>query len=547
MDLLSDWPPPQGDGSSSTTPAASTQGQAQASAVPSTTDASLLSFEPTGNTGNATVSSGINAPSGVVSGNVRPKPKKEEPLLTPNDLMRIQWKNVPGVRFPRRRISFGYCSYSPFEDDDDDTANAGTSFLVICGGMDDDHDILPDVHIYDASSNSFQSFPPMTTARSACAAVCCSWNNSIYALGGVGGAPRTALSSVEVYSASLDTWQYAPSMPTPRAGCMAFSYYNKGTDIAPVSTKSSLIVVLGGHNGSKLVEQVLVLDTSLQQWSSGPNMPFGRIAFGGVQVTSTDVCGQEQQTVYVIGGRTSNGKATDAVHAWTMTMDTSSYSTPSLRGHWKTLAPLPSPRYGCTAMATQRYILVAGGYNKAGKPLRTTEVYCMDTNTWSNIMPNLKRPKVGAGGVCCDKKQNRFCIIGGLDGKDFCSAVEELTFRKADMKIVRPTGSSKVVPKPPQAPSLLQQRQQTMQQQISQGDDLLDDTTIDLQNVLLQSASNKPASRSPRSDALIDASSTDNSMPPKRPSARGLPLGAELGESDGSGMTRNTTNSTHQN
>src|SRR5713226_10201813 len=77
------------------------------------------------------------------------------------------------------------------------------------------------VERYDPKTNIWTSLSPMPTARAALAAATgqCPLPKAdlvcVYAIGGFNGA---ALTTVEAYDPSTDTWQAVASLPSPQAG-----------------------------------------------------------------------------------------------------------------------------------------------------------------------------------------------------------------------------------------------------------------------------------------------------------------------------------------
>ena len=81
-------------------------------------------------------------------------------------------------------------------------------------------------------------------------------------------------------------------------------------------------------------------------------------------------------------------------------------------GGWKTLAPMPTARFGAASAVTNGLLYVSGGYDASGNALTTVEMYTPGTNTWRTLspMPTARGYTAGAGvngvvyvagGECC--------------------------------------------------------------------------------------------------------------------------------------------------
>jgi N-acetylneuraminic acid mutarotase len=101
----------------------------------------------------------------------------------------------------------------------------------------------------------------------------------IYATGGR-DEDDDALSSVEKYTPSNDTWSAVAPLPTARSHHAAV-------------TVGSVVYVLGGHDGAVIVAIVLTYDSTEDTWSQVSPMPARRHAFAACAVGSK---------IYVFGG-----------------------------------------------------------------------------------------------------------------------------------------------------------------------------------------------------------------------------------------------------
>eukprot|EP00811_Abedinium_folium_P032367 NODE_5417_length_1773_cov_5.162819.p1 GENE.NODE_5417_length_1773_cov_5.162819~~NODE_5417_length_1773_cov_5.162819.p1 ORF type:complete len:402 (-),score=107.53 NODE_5417_length_1773_cov_5.162819:436-1641(-) len=117
------------------------------------------------------------------------------------------------------------------------------------------------------------------------------------------------------------------------------------------------------------------------------------------------------------------------------------------RSVWKYLAPMPTPRAGCAAAASQGLIYVVGGrihHTVQG----TAERYDTNTGRWETL-PNVPTPRSGCAATVA---MNSLYVVGGK-GKDnrILSTVEVFNAsvgcwqRIADMHIVRLAGAAAAV------------------------------------------------------------------------------------------------------
>ena len=120
-------------------------------------------------------------------------------------------------------------------------------------------------------------------------------------------------------------------------------------------------------------------------WKNGPSLKVARS--GLAAVTGPD------GTMYAIGGGILDvvGEDFGAVYG---TLEAYSPTT----NRWTTLAPMPTPRFGLSAVVgTDGRIYAIGGENAAGTELRTVEAYTPSSNTWTTEAPMPSGYAFGAG------------------------------------------------------------------------------------------------------------------------------------------------------
>ncbi len=218
----------------------------------------------------------------------------------------------------------------------------------------------------------------------------------------IGGRPdplglRLTNNIVEEFDPATNTWTTKASMPTPRAGVAAASWDNK-------------IYVLGGRAGNTIGLPIMVYnlnevyDPSTNTWTSLAPMPlavYDHYATVAVKVKDKD-------KIYIFGGFTSAGIATDEVQIYDIATDT-----------WSSGASMPTPRADAMVGVIQGQIAVFGGRtdtDPAGVNLRVTELYDPLMNTWSSGPDMLEPASEMAQGVTYDSR-GIFAIGSGIGGR----------------------------------------------------------------------------------------------------------------------------------
>src|SRR5262245_36833732 len=162
-------------------------------------------------------------------------------------------------------------------------------------------------------------------------------------------------------------WQASPkelALPEARTGGAA----------AQVGTN---LLYIGGSNGSTATDTTFVarLDKgTFGAWTTGPALPEARTKAALANLSGT---------AYLIGGQGPDGKPTDTV--WSIGLDPDSGALKS----WSTLEgakkgstiKLPAPRAGASAIAVTDGIVVAGGWDAAGKASGTVWKATVDSTT----------------------------------------------------------------------------------------------------------------------------------------------------------------------
>ena len=163
------------------------------------------------------------------------------------------------------------------------------------------------------------------------------------------------------------------------------------------------MLVIGGWNGSNILQSVECFDFKVNQWSALCEMPDSRSYCGGAVV---------RDKVYVVGGRDRNG-VSNSVCMYDPSMNTWTSSIPSMQ----------SEREGLGVAVLNDCIYAVGGRNREEGSLNTAEVLDMTeggTQEWRNISSmNTRRWGVGVAAM-----NGRLYAVGGWDGRQRLSSVE---------------------------------------------------------------------------------------------------------------------------
>ena len=139
---------------------------------------------------------------------------------------------------------------------------------------------------------------PMPTARFALASGIL--NNSIMVMGGAGLRKDGFMNFdlIESYDPVADKWDDSGMrLPWPAAGLGALVHNNR-------------LLIIGGNNGKKIENRFAYFEPTLRDWEELEPLNEGRIVMGVVTIGNT---------VYIIGGRGSDGKTPTAeVHSITL-------------------------------------------------------------------------------------------------------------------------------------------------------------------------------------------------------------------------------------
>lgn len=212
-------------------------------------------------------------------------------------------------------------------------------------------------------------------------------NGRVYSIGGYPPG-RIPVTTIQVYDAATNRWEYGPPLPVPMHHAMA----------APVGGK--LYVIGGEFDGAGTgraevyLDSVYELDPSVGAWVLKAPMPTGRSAGGAAVIDGK---------IYVAGGRPPRGS------------DFAVYDPAA--DLWQVLLELPTQRNHLAVGAIGGKVYVAGGRFGGGFSSGRTaalEIFDPAIGAWSSGAP-LPLPRGGVAGVV---ERGCLYLIGGEGNYD---------------------------------------------------------------------------------------------------------------------------------
>jgi N-acetylneuraminic acid mutarotase len=286
---------------------------------------------------------------------------------------------------------------------------------------------LTSVEIYNPSANTWRTLPAsLTTGRIFFGATSgpCEGNTTATCLYAIGGDDVSfhGMSSVEMYDPSTNTWTPVASLTTNR------SHLGAASGPCLLNATTTCLYAIGGYtpdpglggqlNWTKTVE---MYNPSTNTWTPVTSLNTARsilgAASGPCQGNTSATC------LYAIGGQDSSSKYLSSVEMYDPSTNTWTpvASLITARGY---LGAASGPCQGNTS-ATCLYAI--GGSN--GMVLYTVEMYDPSTNTWTTLSTSLYTPRyeLGAASGPCQGKTTATCLyaIGGGDAnRNILSSVE---------------------------------------------------------------------------------------------------------------------------
>ena len=230
------------------------------------------------------------------------------------------------------------------------------SKIYVFGGTENNFEAVPAVDEYDPKADAWTEKAAMPTARMGLATAAV--GGRIYTIGGAESFffPSGA---VEVYDPATDTWEKQADMPNPRWGMPAVAVKGK-------------IYVFGGavdNTHQKYTKTVEMYDPKTDTWTPKANLPLAYFDMAASFVNNG--------RVYLIGGRTFNGKERDGpvLEGWTYHWTVFEYNIE--RDIWlRSKDRMPGPRGTLATSVVDGKIYAIGGHR--GGPRKEVEVYTPD-------------------------------------------------------------------------------------------------------------------------------------------------------------------------
>jgi N-acetylneuraminic acid mutarotase len=210
---------------------------------------------------------------------------------------------------------------------------------------------LTRVDVYDPTTDTWTRKADMPTGRGHTNA--CVVDGKIYVIGGDSGPGFSSIPTVEVYDPVTDTWTQKADMTSRR-----YWFSTCAVD--------GIIYVIGGNAGSQggwqHLKTVEAYDTVTDTWTTKAEMFTGRSFLATCVVDGL---------IYAIGGG-APGKS--AVEVYDPATDT-----------WTSKTPMPTARYGHDTVVVDGKIYAIGGwwFSTNGPIYSTVEVYDTVTDTWT--------------------------------------------------------------------------------------------------------------------------------------------------------------------
>ncbi len=224
------------------------------------------------------------------------------------------------------------------------------------GGYHGDNTYYSVVYQYDPVANTWATMAPMP--------VVCDWidasyvNGKFYVMGGYSNA--TILNTTKIYDIAGNSWSTGANMPQGRIAGGQVVY------------NDSLIYYLGGYNGSGPTTTVQVYNTYTNTWTTGTALPAADM-MQGVAITG--------DTIWLVGGY--SGACYTNLYYGVIDPTTNENIT------WSTGPALAVPNFnnGATQMVKngQWYLYVVGGFENASTITNKAWEFNVATGSWTQL------------------------------------------------------------------------------------------------------------------------------------------------------------------
>ncbi|OLP77930.1 Kelch-like protein 4 [Symbiodinium microadriaticum] len=271
--------------------------------------------------------------------------------------------------------------------------------LYVFGGQ-TSRQTLASVERFDWDSSTWESLPPMPTARSFCCAAVL--GGKLFVFGGERD-QRAAFAAAECFDPVSGDWERLPPLPTPRAGCCA------------AAAAKRLMVCGGLVMAWQVLDVAEGYDPDTRKWQRYPPMPTPRCGCAAAGFADW---------VLVCGGQLADGTVLDKVEMLSVPTES-----------WECLAALPSARSGCSAAVVAGTLLVVGGLGGSGLTIPVVDRFDLEAREWTSpLSVTLAR----AGAALC-VVGHTIHLLGGFDGnRQDCDHHDALDLRTSTVCALRP-------------------------------------------------------------------------------------------------------------
>jgi len=299
--------------------------------------------------------------------------------------------------------------------------------LYVVGGLDGDYRAVDTAARYDPLTGSWESLPPLSSARAGCAAVALA--GRLYIIGGE--ASGHALNDVQRFDPWVGSWETLPPM-------------HQGRIRAAATDGGGCIFVLGGLDGTRPLNSVERFDAHTLAWQEMPAMVrpryagiasaqsewifavFGELTDAGRKASIErydrrtglwELLPSVQQThcgaammlapsgavALTLGGLSISGQALNVSRQIAleglMTMDLEDGEDESPR--WTCLPPMPTARHMASATSYYGGAVAIGGKGSTFEVVHDVEFFNPENWNWE-VLPPLPSPRL------------RAAVVGGL-------------------------------------------------------------------------------------------------------------------------------------
>lgn len=279
----------------------------------------------------------------------------------------------------------------------------GLLYLLL-GGMNDTANGMSSAYAYTPSSTAWSAVSSMTTGRAqlgAARARCIgdTTKSCLYAIGGVDSSGQF-LDSVEIYDPSTNTWSSGPPLPTPNAPANYPGRAQLAAGTGPCFGRLSqtCVYVAGGYNAALYaLSSVEMLNPATGAWTAAAPLNVGR---SRLAMASVPCRGKPTLTcLYAIGGTGPDGFVDSvemynpAKNAWT------EEAVLHVRGSSASLgvAGMAAAGAPCITNPSRRCLYAFGGQDQNFNILNTVMMYDPTTDSWT-YRAGMKQPRDNFGG-----------------------------------------------------------------------------------------------------------------------------------------------------